>query len=57
MEELTEWMKGLDAVLTNVDTPVYTPSDTATYYNLSGQPVVTPERGIYIKKGRKILVK
>lgn len=31
--------------------------DEATYYNLQGQPVARPQRGIYVHDGKKVLVK
>ena len=43
--------------LTNIESPVYTDSEEGTYYNLQGQPVETPQRGIYIKKSKKIFIK
>ncbi|MBR5276964.1 MAG: alpha/beta hydrolase fold domain-containing protein [Bacteroidaceae bacterium] len=57
MEDLTEWMLSIDEVLTNIESPVYTDSEEGTYYNLQGQPVETPQRGIYIKKSKKIFIK
>ena len=33
------------------------PSDNTTYYNLQGQPVGTPTKGIYIRGGKKVLVR
>ena len=33
------------------------PASTAAYYNLAGQRVVKPARGIYIQNGRKVVVR
>ena len=32
-------------------------SDDERWYNLQGQPVVNPTKGIYIRKGKKIVVR
>ncbi len=34
-----------------------TTASTAAYYNLAGQRVVKPARGIYIQNGRKVVVR
>ena len=36
--------------------PVPLPMTDATYYNLMGQPVRRPRKGIYIRNGRKVLI-
>lgn len=38
-------------------TPVRPATENGAYYNLSGQRVASPTKGIYIKDGRKIFVK
>lgn len=38
------------------DKTAITDSDTDTYYNLSGQRVSTPRKGVYIKNHKKVLV-
>jgi acetyl esterase/lipase len=58
MKDLTEWMLGIDGILTNIETPVCDEAaEEGTYYNLLGQPVEKPQKGIYINKKRKIFVK
>ena len=56
LEDLTNWMKGIDETLTSIDAPA---ADTKSevYYDLSGKRVDNPKRGIFISKGRKIFVK
>lgn len=36
---------------------VVSPSEQHVYYNLNGQKVITPVKGIYIKNGKKVIVK
>lgn len=57
VQDLTEWMLNVDNVLTDIKTPVEQVVESDVYYNLYGQPVSAPQRGIYIKNGRKIFVK
>lgn len=58
IKDLTEWMLGIDGILTNIETPVCDEAaEEGTYYNLLGQPVEKPQKGIYINKKRKIFVK
>lgn len=56
IEAMTEWMKSVDAVLTSIDAPIEDIKDEV-YYDLSGNRIKEPKRGIYIKKGRKFFVK
>ena len=35
---------------------ISTPASDAKYYNLQGQPVEHPTRGIYIYNGKKVVV-
>ena len=37
--------------------PTFQPNADAIYYNLQGQPVNRPRKGIYIRNGRKVYVK
>lgn len=57
VQDLTEWMLNVDNVLTDIKTPVEQVVESDVYYNLYGHPVSAPQRGIYIKNGRKIFVK
>lgn len=57
MTDLKAWMLSIDSTLTNIETPIQVTSGNNSYYNLSGQPVSSPKKGIYIQKGRKVLVK
>ena len=44
--------------LTAIETPRTTPADSPqTYYNLQGQRVNVPRRGVYIRNGRLVLIK
>ena len=56
IEKMTEWMKGVDAVLTSIDAPIEDSKDEV-YYDLSGKRVSEPKNGLFITKGRKIFVK
>ena len=56
IEKMTEWMKGVDAVLTSIDAPVEDGKDEV-FYDLSGKRVSEPKKGIFITNGRKIFVK
>ena len=45
-------------VATAIQSPVTTPSDaSARYFDLQGREVKTPTRGLYIRNGRKVVVK
>ena len=45
--------------LPNAVKPVVTDgrSSDAMWYNLHGQPIITPKQGIYIRNGRKVVVR
>lgn len=38
-------------------TQAYTPSDASTFFTLQGIPVSHPQHGVYIRNGKKVLVK
>ena len=42
---------------TGITTPRHTPHATPQYYNLSGQRVSRPQRGLYITNGHKFVIK
>ena len=44
-------------ITTGIDTILTNKSEDDTYYNLMGQPVTNPAPGIYIRNGRKVIVK
>ena len=45
-------------VVTGIQNVTYKPSDNdAAIYNLSGQRVTSPTRGIYIRNGKKVIIK
>ena len=44
-------------VVTGVATVKTTPADAGTFYNLLGQPVKNPAAGIYIRDGKKVIVR
>ena len=50
-----EW-EGSDDPSAIKDT-VVSPLEQHVYYNLNGQKVITPVKGIYIKNGKKVIVK
>ncbi|MBO4550156.1 MAG: prolyl oligopeptidase family serine peptidase, partial [Bacteroidaceae bacterium] len=57
VSHLTEWLEGLDGILTGIDDVVaYKPSNGISY-NLSGQRVNEHFKGIVIKDGKKTLVR
>ena len=43
--------------LTGVEPTELQPADDAPTYDLQGRPVTTPSKGIYIKSGKKVLIK
>ena len=57
INDLTKWMKEVDATITSIKVPVATDAKDEVYYDLSGRRVKNPTRGIYITKGRKVYVK
>lgn len=57
IEDLTDWMKSVDNVLTSIEAPIYAPEQSNIYYDISGKLVDNPVNGIYINAGRKILIK
>ncbi len=57
IEDLKEWMLGIDGILTSIDTPIDTETKAEVYYDLFGRRVSEPKHGIYIMKGRKIFFK
>ncbi|MBQ3361013.1 MAG: hypothetical protein IJG46_02625, partial [Prevotella sp.] len=45
-------------VVTGIQNVTYKPADNdAAIYNLSGQRVTSPTRGIYIRNGKKVIIK
>lgn len=56
VNDLTAWLMGVDELLTGIITPVANPK-TEAYYNLAGQRVSEPRRGLYVTRGHKRLVK
>ena len=53
-----EWLAIDATTLTAIDAPRYTPADSAQpYYNLNGQRVDMPRQGVYIRNGRKVVMK
>ncbi|MBR6981266.1 MAG: CotH kinase family protein [Prevotella sp.] len=46
-------MVGIDFV----ETCIQTPPDDGNYYNLQGQRVAHPSKGVYIHRGRKVVIK
>lgn len=44
-------------VVTGVATVKTSPADAGTFYNLLGQPVKNPAAGIYIRDGKKVIVR
>ena len=57
VDDITEWLMNVDDILTSIEAPVETEEKDDVYYDLSGRRVSEPKRGIYITKGRKVLVK
>lgn len=47
----------LDGVATGISVVQYTPADVKGAYNLNGQRVEQPTKGLYIVNGRKVVVK
>jgi acetyl esterase/lipase len=54
VNDLTTWLNDIDAILTGVETvkSVAAPA-AATYYNVLGQRIMRPRRGIFMTSGRK----
>ena len=42
---------------TRIDTPLYGNEGDDNYYSLDGRLVKTPGKGVYIKNGKKVIVK
>ena len=42
---------------TGIESIVPADTDDATYYNLNGQRVSKPQRGVYVVNGKKVVVK
>ena len=55
--DLTAWLQGIDEILTGIATPKVVNPKSEACYNLAGQRVSNPRRGIFIRHNRKILVK
>ena len=47
----------VESVTDGIETATLTDGDDAPIYNLNGQRVDTPHRGVYIQNGKKVLVK
>ncbi|MBQ3152932.1 MAG: alpha/beta hydrolase fold domain-containing protein [Bacteroidaceae bacterium] len=57
-EDIIDWLESIEElIVTGIDTPEYETPEDNTYYNLMGEPVKRPQRGIYIKNNRKVFVK
>ena len=54
---LTDWLEGLDGILTGIDELKDSDQKDLNAYNLSGQRVNEHFKGIVIKGGKKILVR
>ena len=48
-------LEDLDEDATQIDIPLATPASEEYIYNLGGQRISTPTKGVYIKNGRKII--
>ena len=47
----------LDGQATGIESVGAQPEDDGIYYNLMGVPVENPQKGLYIKNGKKVIVK
>ena len=58
VNDLTTWLNDIDAILTGVETVKggATPAAT-TYYNVLGQRIMRPRRGIFMTSGRKYVAR
>ena len=57
LNSLTEWLEGLDEILTGIDDVVASKPSNGISYNLAGQRVNENFKGIVIKDGKKTLVR
>jgi len=55
--DLTQWLLGVEDILNAVTLPTAESSDEGVWYNLAGQRITTPRRGIYVTQGHKLLIK
>jgi len=55
--DLTNWLMEVNDILNDVTLPAAESKKDGTWYNLSGQRITTPRRGIYITNGHKLLVR
>ena len=44
-------------VASDIKSPGVSNSNTSHFYDLTGRPVAAPAKGIYIKDGKKVMVK
>ena len=59
LADLTEWLLGVDEILTAIDAPSTANPKTETWYNTAGQQVQSSKlpHGIYVTQGKKRLVR
>ena len=56
-QESTDDLWSID-VTTGIQTPIATQSDASSrFFDLQGREVKTPTRGLYIRNGKKVVVK
>ena len=55
--DLTQWLLGIDEMLTGILGPSVSHPNSDACYNVAGQPVSLPSHGIYITQGKKWLVR
>ena len=48
---------GGDDDTTNIQSSMFNVQSDGVYYNLQGQRVDNPSKGLYIKNGKKVLIK